>query len=287
MGYRLLYRDGVARRRLPPKHLFTSEVEAIKPGDERSVENDAEDTDVHDLPANEAIDSDVEDASDSNSERPAELPTRSRRYGVGKEIGYAVYVHRQYEDLLGATVEWAKRHLPEHYDYTVVKLNQRNDSVSFIHCPNFDTEHEPVIAAIIVVSADGTAQRRTTPSDPYIYHHKWLFVADDYDGFDVAEGIARSQRWIALSSVDRSRIGRKSFWEEQIVPRLTEPNHVPTSSETQPAQEEQQSKWVRSAEARKALRLSTCDLAHKRQAGEIESKKVGNAYLYKLPFDDA
>ncbi len=285
-GYRLLYRDGVARRRLPPKHLFTSEVEAIKPDDERSVENDAEDTDVHDLPANEAIDSDVEDASDSNSERPAELPTRSRRYGVGKEIGYAVYVHRQYEDLLGATVEWAKRHLPEHYDYTVVKLNQRNDSVSFIHCPNFDTEHEPAIAAIIVVSADGTAQRRTTPSDPYIYHHKWLFVADDYDGFDVAESIARSQRWIALSSVDRSRIGRKSFWEENVVPRLTETNHVPTSSETQPAQEEQQSKWVRSAEARKALKLSTCDLAHKREAGEIESKKVGNAYLYKLPSED-
>ena len=28
---------------------------------------------------------------------------------------------------------------------------------------------------------------------------------------------------------------------------------------------------------------STCDLAHAREAGEIEYKKVGNAYLYKLP----
>lgn len=179
----------------------------------------------------------------------------------------AFYVHHQYEDLLGGTVEWAKRHLPEHYEYTVVKLNQRNDSVSFIYCPAFDAEHEPAIAAIIVVSADGTAQRRTTPSDPYIYHHKRLFVADDYQGFDVEQSKARSQQWIALGNVDRSRIGRKSYWEEHIVPQLNDETPV---------------RWVRSAEARKELKLSTCDLAHMRDAGMIEAKKVGNAYLYKL-----
>ena len=42
-------------------------------------------------------------------------------------------------------------------------------------------------------------------------------------------------------------------------------------------------RWVRSAEARKVLRLSTCGLAHLREAGKIAAKKVGNAYLYKLP----
>ena len=42
-------------------------------------------------------------------------------------------------------------------------------------------------------------------------------------------------------------------------------------------------RWVRSDEARKELKLSTCDLAHMRDAGKIEAKKVGNAYLYKLP----
>jgi DNA phosphorothioation-associated putative methyltransferase len=299
-GYRLLYRDGVARKRLPPKHLFTGEAEATKPDDELTAPSDAEEIDVHDLPANEEIDSDVEDASDSNSDRPAELPTRSRRFGVGKEIGYAVYVHRQYEDLLGATIEWAKRNLPEHYDYTVVKLNQRNDSVSFIHCPNFDTEHEPAIASIIVVSADGTAQRRTTPSDPYIYHHKWLFVADDYDGFDVADSIARSQRWVSLGSVDRSRIGRKSFWQKHVVPRLKQTSDFKseeldtsdapsqaTESTKSPVSELLEERWVRSAEARKELKLSTCDLAHMREAGKIESKKVGNAYLYKVPYNNA
>ncbi len=49
------------------------------------------------------------------------------------------------------------------------------------------------------------------------------------------------------------------------------------------ANDETAERWVRSAEARKELKVSTCDLAHMRDAGKIEAKKVGNAYLYKLP----
>ncbi len=122
-------------------------------------------------------------------------------------------------------------------------------------------------------------QRRATPSDPYIYHHKWLFVPDDYTGFNVAESKARSEQWIALSGVDRSRIGRLSFWEQNVVPRLNE------SAEGSPDAplDSLPGTWVKSAEARKVLKLSTCELAHKRESGEIESKKVGNAYLCKLP----
>jgi hypothetical protein len=128
------------------------------------------------------------------------------------------------------------------------------------------------IATIIVVSADGATQRRTTPVDPYIYHHKWLFVDDDYRGFNVEESKARSQLWISLGDVDRSRIGRQSYWQEQVVPRLTG-----TVTE----------RWVRSGEARKQLKVSTCDLAHMREAGAIEFKKVGNAYLYRLTTNEA
>ena len=227
-GYRLLYRDGVQRKRLPPKRLFTASVEtntldvALSAADEAEA---ADGEDLHELPENllpenVAIDADVEDAADAadaESTRTVELPVRSRRFGIGKEIGYAVYVHRQYEELLGGTVEWAKRHLPEHFEYTVVKLNQRTDAVSFIYCPAFDVEPEPVIAAIVVVRADGTVERRSLPADPYIYHHKWLFVADDYAGFDGAASRARSQQWLGLSGVDRSRIGKRSYWEEQVV----------------------------------------------------------------------
>jgi hypothetical protein len=45
---------------------------------------------------------------------------------------------------------------------------------------------------------------------------------------------------------------------------------------------EDNDQWVNSTEARKRLKVSTCDLAHLRNAGKIESKKVGNAYYYKV-----
>ena len=265
-GYRLLYQEGVKRKRLPPKPILAGSDKA--PECEVPLPAVTHEIDPHELPAVAAIDLDAEGESVGPEQRVIEMPTRSRRFGVGKEIGYAVYVHREYEERLGATVEWAKRHLPEAYEYTVVKLNQRNDSVSFILCPSFDLDHEPAIAAIIVVSADGATQRRTTPTNPFIYHHKWLFVDDDYRGFNVEESKARSQHWISLGDVDRSRIGRESYWQEHVIPRLT--GTIPE-------------RWVRSDEARKQLKLSTCDLAHARESGEIEFKKVGNAFLYRMP----
>ena len=271
-GNRLRYQEGVKRKRLPPKRMFleTSSLEPIE-----SLHEDEETlvSDFHETQAVSSIDSDLEDEASLSENQTAELPTRCRKYGVGKEIGYAVYVHREYEELLGPTVEWAKRHLPEHYEYTVVKLNQRNDSVSFIQCPGFDSEHEPAIAAIVVVSADGNVQRRTVPTDPYIYHHKWLFVSDEYRGFDVAESKARSLQWISLRNVDRSRIGRKSYWEQMVVPRLNTENL-------------NDERWVRNEEARRVLKLSTCELAHAREAGEVRFKKVGNAFLYLVRDED-
>jgi hypothetical protein len=148
------------------------------------------------------------------------LPHRSRQFGIGKEIGGAVYVHRRYEDRLGPSVIWAKRWLPEGFAYDVVKYNRRTQAVSFICCPGFDVEPEPNVEDVVIVRADGTVQRRPVPLDPYIYHHKWLFVDDDYPGFDVEESKRRSAAWLALANVDKSRIGCRSYWQTHVVARL-------------------------------------------------------------------
>ena len=131
-----------------------------------------------------------------------------------------VYVHRRYEDCLGPTIALAKRCLPDDFSYDIVKYNRRTETVSFIQCSEFDAVPEPSIQEIIVVQADGTTQRRRSPKDPYVYHHKWLFVPDDYDGFDVEESKQRSQEWLALPDVDKSRIGCRSYWKTHVVPRL-------------------------------------------------------------------
>ncbi len=150
------------------------------------------------------------------------LPRRSSRYGVGKEIGGAVYVHRKYECVFGAVVEEARKYLPPDFSYTVVRLTLANSSVSFVEVPDFDTAPEPALGTIIVVKTDGWCRRMEAPRDPLIYHHKWLFVKDHYDGFDVEESKRRSAAWLALPEIDKLRIGRRSYWRQYVEPRLSE-----------------------------------------------------------------
>jgi len=145
---------------------------------------------------------------------------RSRRYGVGKEIGGAVYVHRRYENVFGDVVVIAREHLPEGFDYRVVKYEARSGKISFVASPDFDIADEPIVGEIVTVKPDGTVKRRKQSADPEIYHHKWLFVRDDYDGFDVEASKRRSARWAALEDVDRRRIGRKSYWDKHVLPRF-------------------------------------------------------------------
>jgi hypothetical protein len=156
----------------------------------------------------------------------------------------------------------ADRRLPEDFRYVIVKHNPGNDAVTFTLCPDFDTAEEPNVGDSILVRVDGTFQKRQQLDDPYIYHHKWLMVKDDYSEFDVDASKERSLAWISLPDVDRTRIGRKSFWVENVLPRIEDSN------------------WLKSIEIMKRLRLSTCELSHLREAGKLTYRKKGNAYLY-------
>lgn len=39
--------------------------------------------------------------------------------------------------------------------------------------------------------------------------------------------------------------------------------------------------WLSSTKIKSLLKISGCELMHRRESGELEFKKVGNAYLYK------
>lgn len=41
--------------------------------------------------------------------------------------------------------------------------------------------------------------------------------------------------------------------------------------------------WLKSKDAQKKLKVSSCDLMHLREAGKLKFKKVGNAYYYFFP----
>ena len=80
-----------------------------------------------------------------------------------------------------------------------------------------DTADEPSLYDSIKVDIDGkTKYSKYDESNPPIYHHKWLFVKDDYKGFDVEKSKERSQKWLTLKDIDFSRIGFKKFWDNFI-----------------------------------------------------------------------
>ena len=68
-----------------------------------------------------------------------------------------------------------------------------------------------------------------------------------------------------------------------MVPRLMEKSitNVPLA-ESRPTDDPVESSelWVRSKDACKLLKLSTCELMHARESGKIPFKKIGNAFLY-------
>ena len=150
------------------------------------------------------------------------LPKRSARFKVGKEIGGAVYVHKQYESLLPESVQKAKLFLPPEFSYTVVKFQMSEQTVSFIQSTDFDSADEPTVGDLYTIKADGSASFRRQLNDPWIYHHKWLFVTDDYKGFDVEASKTRSRQWLRLPDIDFTRIGKKSFWQQYVLPRLVQ-----------------------------------------------------------------
>lgn len=160
---------------------------------------------------------------------------RYKKHGVGKEIGDNIWFHKDYVHLFleKKLYEQLLQNLPDNYEFTILRLSESKKEVTFIQCVDFDISNEPVVGCSIKMSLAWVGEHLytlTKPSDtnPLIYHHKWLFVSDDYSGFDVAASKQRSLEWKSVLGVNRSissRIGRMKYWDEwlnknQLLPRI-------------------------------------------------------------------
>ena len=142
---------------------------------------------------------------------------------IGKRIGGELYVHKNYAIEAGVPADqlkFALSKIPADFDYTVIKYNPKSGMFSFIESPDFDTADEPISGTSLRVAPDGTVKTTKQAVDPWIYHHKWQWVPDDYTGFDVEQSKQRSRQWQDLPDVDKSRIGKKSYWDTNVIPRI-------------------------------------------------------------------
>ena len=118
---------------------------------------------------------------------------------VGKLVGTQIYVHRKYAneviptEILRFAAETLKKFKPN-FRFNSVMWNRETNAVRFDEAPDFDTAREPHVGKYITISPDGTAKEGQSNS---IWHHKWLWVKDDYQGFDVDKARQWSTLWIA------------------------------------------------------------------------------------------
>lgn len=142
---------------------------------------------------------------------------RSSKYGVGKEIGGDIYFHKFYaEDIVPENIlTTAERVLEEEYPdfkYNCMRYSPKTGAISFQESPDFDTAREPIVGDYVTVFPDGTVK---TGHSNYIWHHKWIWVQNDYPGFDVADSWEWSREWLNTlkETSDGNGIGR---WNAQL-----------------------------------------------------------------------
>jgi len=140
---------------------------------------------------------------------------RSSKYGVGKDMGGFLYLHAAYKDRLPDDFNHYEKALHTQFpkfDYNIIKYGK--GGVTFLKSPDFDTAEEPTITEFVTVKPDGSAKAGTSKT---IYHHKWLFVDDDYQGFDVEKSYQRSANWLKIPNIDFKRIGSsQEFWQDYL-----------------------------------------------------------------------
>lgn len=146
---------------------------------------------------------------------------------IGKPMMGAIYIHKSAINTL--SLEEEKLYLEKlpyisDFEFDIIKINLKESTVSFIQSPDWDTNPEPSVGDSIAVKADNST--KTTKGSNLIYHHKWMFVSDEYTGFNVAESKKRSELWMNHSKIlelkaDKnekfnSKIGRREYWNNTV-----------------------------------------------------------------------
>jgi GNAT superfamily N-acetyltransferase len=166
-----------------------------------------------------------------------ELSQGLKKYGlkryknnVGKGIGGFVYFHKNY---IKEFPQWSENifhkmhYLPNDFQWNVIKYNEKTGSVTFINSPDFDISDEPKSMDNYTVDNENQLKYYKPPSSPTIWHHKWEWVKDDYNGFDVRDAKERSLYWNEQLEGHpdpkiKSRIGSPKVWDELSFNKMNE-----------------------------------------------------------------
>lgn len=119
--------------------------------------------------------------------------------------------------------------------WEVVKVDLKNNSVTFIECDDWDEASEPTVGDAHKITVgipennkkevhtiqlesgeeiQGVYHLTKKKKNPQIYHNKWMFVSEDYKGFDIEEAKDWSKKWQSvIPKGHSSKYGYRDYWE--------------------------------------------------------------------------
>ena len=137
-----------------------------------------------------------------------------------KKIGGAIYVHKsnmeslslEEMNLVSTRLEQILATEYRLVNFEIIKI--AGDSVSFIECEGWNTLREPIVGDAYNVKADGSIKvTKKRKNNPQIYHHKWMFVSEDYTGFDIEKEKEWSKKWQSVVPKGlSSSLGSQENW---------------------------------------------------------------------------
>lgn len=138
--------------------------------------------------------------------------------GIGKKVGDKIYLHKDYAlDVVPTDVWWDAQDIlhdfaPD-FKYNCICYSPKENVIRFDEAPDFNTAREPHPGKMLTLNLNTfskTMEFKESHSD-MIWHHKWLWVTENYDGFDVSESYAWSKLW--LSKVNEVASGSLAKWK--------------------------------------------------------------------------
>jgi len=95
------------------------------------------------------------------------------KYGVGKQMGQHIYVHKLYMDqVIPQEFLLDALELCDIFEFNTVMWNNSKQTIRFDSAKDFDTAREPKAGEYITVNYKSHAIREGVTN--YIWHHKWL-----------------------------------------------------------------------------------------------------------------
>jgi len=134
------------------------------------------------------------------SEKGTTYKRGNAKYPTGKVIGGQVYFHKTALPEMPEDVQrmfsQAIQQLPADTQFNTLMYEPASKDkparIRFDESLDFDTAREPTPGNYISVDAEGNVKTGKTNQ---IFHHKWMWVPENYSGFDVNDSFNWSKKW--------------------------------------------------------------------------------------------